>query len=414
MIKKLKKRFIAVNMVVLCSVLLSVLAVIFTAILISEKQESEMLMKDDFERFSIKDHQKTGMNPPNFNDEKNLFSNTMLITLNEERVVIDIKYPISTSEVDYEKELVITDEMIEEFFAEKGIIKINSREYRFNLRKNPIQGFEVILLDRTSEITRLKNMVILFLSIAVVGFLAFYVISILLANWTVRPIATAWEKQKQFVADASHELKTPLTVISTNIDVVESNAREAVETQAKWIGYIKNEVRRMSGLVGGLLFLAKSDLDRKQAEKTHIDLSHTIKGVCLVFEPVIYENGKILSTNIDEGIGCVANGDEVVQLVTILLDNAVKYSLDGAKINVSLKKEGKKLRLEVENTGSQISDELKDKIFERFFRADESRNRKSGSFGLGLSIARAIVENHNGSITVLSKNNNTKFTVILS
>lgn len=400
-------------MTVLCSVLLAVLAVIFVAISISEKRESLMRMNDDFERFSMRDHQRNGITPPDFNDENNLFSNIILITLNEERKVINIKYPISTSGVDYQNELIITDEVIDEFFAEKGIIEINSRQYRFNLRKNPMQDFKVILLDRTSEIARIQNIIILFLGIAVVGFSVFYVISIMLANWTVRPIAIAWEKQKQFVADASHELKTPLTVISTNIDVIESNARETIDTQAKWIGYIKNEVRRMSGLVSGLLFLAKSDLDRKQAEKTQIDLSHTIKGVCLVFEPVVYENGKKLSTNIDEGISCFADNDEIVQLVTILLDNAVKYSSSGAEIKVCLKKEGKKSRLDVENTRSHISDELKDKIFERFFRADESRNRKTGSFGLGLSIARAIVENHNGSITVLSNNNNTKFTAIL-
>lgn len=413
MIKNLKRRLVIVNMTVLCSVLLAVLVVIFTAISISEKRQSEMLMNDDFERFSMRDRQRKDIIPPNFNDENNLFSNTILITLNEEREVIDIKYPISTGKIDYQNELIITEEIIDEFFAEDGIIEINSRQYRFNLRKSPMQSFEVILLDRSSEIARLQNMIVLFLGIAIVGFALFYIISILLANWTVRPIATAWEKQKQFVADASHELKTPLTVISTNIDVVESNSGEKVCTQEKWIGYIKNEVQRMSGLVGGLLFLAKSDLDRKQAEKTQIDLSRTIKGVCLVFEPVIFENGKELSINIDEGINCFADGDEVVQLVTILLDNAVKYSSNNAKIKVSLKKEDKKTRLDVENTGSQIHDELKDKIFERFFRADESRNRKTGSFGLGLSIARAIVENHNGSITVLSKNNNTKFTVIL-
>jgi signal transduction histidine kinase len=243
-----------------------------------------------------------------------------------------------------------------------------------------------------------------------------FVISIFLARWAVKPINSAWEKQKQFVADASHELKTPIAIIEANTDVVLSNPDDLVKEQSKWLEYIKNETQRMTKLVQQLLFIAKFDSGEERLVFENFDISELVSGMCLVFEPLIFEKGKALETGIDPDLKINGDADKIKQLVTILIDNAIKHSDENGKVYVALTEEKQKgkVKLIVANTGEPIPQESQDKIFERFYRVDKSRARATGGSGLGLSIAKTIVENHKGSINVYSRPGElTRFVVII-
>lgn len=216
--------------------------------------------------------------------------------------------------------------------------------------------------------------------------------------WAVKPVQQSFEKQRQFVADASHELKTPLSVISANIDVLSSEIGEN-----KWIDYIRTESNRMNLLIKDLLYLAKTDDVKEPYNPMPFDLSRIIMCTVLPFESVAYDQGKTLETDIQENVQFLGVQKRIEQLLVILLDNAIKYSEEHAIIKVKLKTAGSKKIISVYNSGDGINPESLKHIFERFYRVDTSRNRGSGGFGLGLSIAQSIVQAHHGKIQVLSE-----------
>ena len=233
----------------------------------------------------------------------------------------------------------------------------------------------------------------------------------LLIRRMVRPVEDAFDRQKQFVSDASHELKTPLAVISANAEVLEQEIGEN-----EYLGYIRSEVRRTDTLVNNLLALAR--MDKAGAESAAVKpfcLSRALLDVVLPFESTVYEAGRVMETDIPEGIECTGIEEQVKQLAVILLSNALKYSDEGGRIEVSLKARGKQREIRVFNTGKVISPEDREHIFDRFWRADTAHSRETGGHGLGLAIARAIVEAHRGRITVESREGfGTAFTVTLS
>lgn len=220
----------------------------------------------------------------------------------------------------------------------------------------------------------------------------------LLSIWAVKPVRQSFEKQRRFVGDASHELKTPLSVISTNMDVLVSEIGEN-----KWTEYIQHEIARMSNLVKDLLYLAKSDDGKDNYQMTEFDLSRCVMSVALPFESIIFDSGKSFNINIQENLFILGISQRIEQLVAILLDNALKYSNDGGEIRLELKSSGSKKMISVYNTGEGIPPEKQKAIFERFYRLDSSRNRETGGFGLGLSIAKNIVDLHKGKIQLNSE-----------
>ena len=232
----------------------------------------------------------------------------------------------------------------------------------------------------------------------------------LLIRRMVHPVEEAFIRQKQFVSDASHELKTPLAVISANAEVLEQEIGEN-----EYLGYIRSEVRRTDSLVQNLLTLARMDRNESKPEMKSFDLSRAMLDVILPFESTVYEAGKTMETVIPEGIDCVGNEEMVKQLAVILLSNALKYSDAGGRIRISLVSKGKQREICVFNTGNPIAPEDRDKIFDRFWRADQARNSESGGHGLGLAIVRSIVDAHRGKITVESSaDEGTTFTVLLN
>lgn len=296
---------------------------------------------------------------------------------------------------------------------ERGKITIGSDQYRYIFRYDPPKKiYTIIMLDRTLEINTINRLLFTFIIIAGIGMIFIVLISILLANWTIKPVSKSWSQQKEFIANASHELKTPLTVISTNTDVILANPEDTVKSQSKWLNYIKNETIRMSKLVNNLLCIAKYDANKVQLIYNKINLSNLVSSICLQYEPLIFENKKRLITDVDDSLEIIGDEDKIKQVINILMDNALKYSLKNGVIKVTLKHiKQSSIYLTVSNTSENIEKKYLDKIFDRFYRIDDSRNRKTGGSGLGLNIAKTIIESHKGKIFAVNKDNITSFII---
>ncbi len=255
---------------------------------------------------------------------------------------------------------------------------------------------------------RLRNLTNYSILLGILGSFIIFIVSTLLSNWLVKPAAKAFEQQKQFISDASHELKTPLTVITANADILEREMGDY-----KWLQYIQSEAKRMSTLINNLLALAKLDDSPNHSIFTSFDLSSAVTGISLPFESVAYENKITLNCNIDPNISIIGNETQIKQIVSILLDNAIKHTSLNGYVSITLSKYRKRIILSVSNTGDAIPKEEQDKIFQRFYRLDEARNRDAKRYGLGLSIAKSIIDSHNGSIQVHCENGTTTFSVSL-
>lgn len=227
-------------------------------------------------------------------------------------------------------------------------------------------------------------------------------ITYLITNWIITPVKESFEKQKTFVADASHELKTPLSVMVASADAYFNDKDE------KWVRNMKNESERMIKLVTDLLDLAKTEQDIVKEDN---NLSDIIESSILTFESLFYENKIKLKYSIEDNIRLVCNKDLIIELMSILIDNAIKHCSDKGKVFVNLYKKNKQIVLEVKNTGLPIKKEDEEKIFERFYKVDSSRNRNSNNYGLGLAIAKNIVTSHNGEIKAFSDKGYTTFKV---
>jgi signal transduction histidine kinase len=232
--------------------------------------------------------------------------------------------------------------------------------------------------------------------IAIFAWLIMLVVSHFLAKWAVRPVERAWQQQKQFVADASHELKTPLTVIMTNAELLE-NPSCPEENRAQSIGSILTMCHQMRHLVEGLLELARADNGAMQIHFEKTDLSAVVFNEVLPFEALFFERELMLETNIEPEIFVHGSEEYLRQVLGILLDNAQKYAQSPGQVTLTLETKGKTALLRLETPGTPLTREQQKKIFQRFYRVDPART-PSGSYGLGLSIALQIVRSHKGKI----------------
>ena len=244
------------------------------------------------------------------------------------------------------------------------------------------------------------------------GIIVYFLFSLFLARIALRPVEDSWKKQKQFVADASHELKTPLSVILANTDILASHKDETVESQMKWVENTRAEAVRMAELVNQLLFLAKND-DGLKVQMQDVNFSNCVEGIVLGYDAVFYEKQHKFSYEVTPDVWVVGNEGQLKQLVTILLDNANKYSKGEGNITLRLQNNGKHCTLTVANDSEQLSEEQLSHLFDRFYTVDNSRNKNNGGNGLGLNIAQVICQTHNGSIRVSCENGRTAFDVTL-
>lgn len=230
-----------------------------------------------------------------------------------------------------------------------------------------------------------------------------------LAGFAVGPVKQAWQEQKQFISDASHELKTPLTVILSSADLA-SEEQDGTKVR-QYVEGIRAESLRMKALVEDMLTLARAESGTKPAEET-VNLSDTVLESALAFEPVAFESDRELNYDIRPELTVSGSAVQLRRLADILLDNAVKYAAEGTPVRLLLRREGRNAALRVENRGETIPAEKLPHLFDRFYRADESRTGGEG-FGLGLAIAQSMVKAHGGSIGCTSAEGVTEFTVTL-
>ena len=270
----------------------------------------------------------------------------------------------------------------------------------------------LVFADISSERATLEGLRTTCLLIGGLSFFAFLWVSILLSKWAVRPVELAWKQQRRFVAAASHELKTPLTVIMTNAELLAApELRE--EKREKSLSSILAMSRQMRGLIEQMLELARTDSPEAAALFRPVDLSRLVSQAVLPFESLFFERGLSLDAQVEEGIGVTGEETQLRRVVEILLDNAQKYAKPGGSAAVVLRRRGRgRCVLSVSDEGDPIPPEERRQIFQRFYRADPARNR-DGSFGLGLSIAEGIVKQHRGRIWAESRDGRNIFSVEL-
>jgi two-component system sensor histidine kinase CiaH len=280
---------------------------------------------------------------------------------------------------------------------------------RYNLRylrmETPLYE-RIAFVDISAEEAAINNLVTAFLQVAFVTLAVLLVLSILLARWATRPVERAWQQQHRFLADASHELKTPLTVILSNAELMRSVPLDP--RLERWTDNIHSEAAQMKTLVEEMLTLARADDMGPAAPFEAVSLSDLATDCALLFEPVAFESGKTLEDAIAPDITVSGNPGRLKQLISVLLDNAVKYGREGTAIVLTLEKSERSARLQVSNQGEPIPPEQMSRLFERFYRADASRGEKKG-FGLGLSIASAIAQEHKGTLRAESDETSTRF-----
>ena len=409
MIKRLRAKFILTNMLLVTIVLIvSLLTIdmIYTSNIIDSGREAmREIARSNSNRFDYIFSDGTGTG------SKYSYFNTFIIEINEYSRTYTIDGYLESG-------ALVSDEQSD--YINKLINSVLSNESNegvleeFDLRfyyVNTLTGKKIVFLDKNYEKESIKHLIVTSVVIGLVAEFAFSVISIILSRVAVKPVEKSIKQQQQLVADVSHELKTPITVISTNADIVMSHPDSPVEDQSKWLGYIKDEAERMSDLVNNMLYLAKVDERESKIRLEDIDLSAAAYEASLPFESVFYENRKSFEIDISKGVFARADHDSVKHLISIMLDNANKYSNDGGNIVLKVFSEPDKAVISVFNTGDPIPKDCISHIFERFYRVDKSRSREQGGSGLGLSIAKHIIEENEGSISVSSsEENGTTFT----
>ena len=321
--------------------------------------------------------------------------------LNENNDIVD-----KISHSDYE----ISDKIITQ--AKKIISKNNTskikigclylEKYAYNFEPNQV----LTIVSTTNTRNRLLLNLLISLCLLGIGEIIIYIISKKITEWITTPVMMSFNREKEFVANASHELKTPLAVMMASIDCLEVNKKNE-----KWINNLKSESDKMSNLITRLLDLSKSESYLTNENFSQNNLSMIVKKRALIFESLAYEKNITIETNIKEKVNFLCHKESIDEVISILIDNAISHSIENSKIQINLSMNKSEIKLEVTNQGEPIPEDEYEKIFERFYRNDKSHNRKSGRYGLGLSIAKNIVTAHHGKIKAYSKDGYTTFEV---
>lgn len=407
MFKKLKHRFILTNMAMLSAVLL----LSFTAIYLITAYQ---IQNQNF--LKLENIHTDTLRYQDYCEENELFQMVVTAETNTEAfgVIVDEQsQPIFDSSYG-----MLSKEWIDAVIAktngqEAGQIMLEGRPFLFSRRpayvkvnsaeeNTDIEQFsQIAFLDISASNRSLLELLAAFAGVGVLTLLAVLGISILFAKKAVAPIEQSYRKQKQFIQDASHELKTPLASIRVNLEALQANKQETILSQEKWLDHISYETKRMGKLVTELLELARADQSEQALKREPICLSKLLERSLLSAEPVLYEKEISLHQQIEADISVGGNCDKAEQVIAILLDNACKYTDPGGSVAVRLQRQKKYALLTVSNTGEGISPEHIDKIFDRFYRVDDSR-KHTGSYGLGLPIAKSLVEQMGGTLSVRS------------
>ena len=262
-------------------------------------------------------------------------------------------------------------------------------------------GVKYVFLDCRRELSNFRTVLITTVSVSVLGFAAVFVLVVIFSRMVFRPVEESIQKQKRFITDASHELKTPLTIIDANTEVMEMENGES-----QWTKSTRKQIQRLSGLVQQLVTLSRLDEEKGLQNPAEFNLSEAVSESVQSYEALAQTKEKKLKLEIENNIFYLGDEKAIRQLLGILMDNAVKYSSDKGNIKLTLKRKGRKILLEVYNDAEKLPKGKLDVLFERFYRLDSSRNSGTGGSGIGLSVAKAIVLTHKGKITAENRNGN--------
>lgn len=414
--EKLKKKTFLVIFSILTIFLCSILCIFNYQDYSHEKTEIEnkLNMIDDrkFDKAPNEEKLDKPEPPENTDDTKNdkevmpvlMDTTAYTVIYNDDNEVIDI-LNFTQNDVSDEEIKSIAQEILKSNDSKSGI---NIRNLYFNNYSYSFKGHNSLtILDNSFVKEKLQSLIKTSIFIFVLLEIVIIVVSIKITSWIIKPVIETFNKQKQFIADASHELKTPIAVIMANSEALEKEPNEN-----KWLNNIKSESERMNELITNLLDLAKLENGKNKEIYNVEDLSKIAEMSVLTFESLMFENKIKFEYNIQKDLKLKCNSVQIKQLIAILLDNAIKHSEENGEIKVFLEKQKNDIILSVSNKGKEIPKEIRDKIFERFYRADESRNRESNRYGLGLAIAKNIVVNHNGKISVDCVGGYTTFKVV--
>jgi len=406
MIKTLRKKFILINMLLVSMVLV----IVFSAQCYTKYRQTQ---SENIRTLQMALDRRDDQGPRRFEIGQKPPPDFMRSPMFVVRVA-----PDGASQLVMEENVSVSEEQLGQIVAgamesgkTEGVLSGWSLRY---MMRGEDGGTKIAFLDVSGDISSIRNTIflsILYCSLAIAAFIA---VSLFLSGWALRPVEQAWRQQKRFVADASHELKTPLTVILANIGILKSKEPGAIGEQTVWIENTEAEAKRMKVLVDDLLFLAKTD-DAKNTAATvaydKVNLSDIFFSTALALESLAFERNVGLDTDgIDPNVDVAGDMGQLRRLVGILLDNAIKYSAENSTITLTLARKQNKAILTVHNPGVSITPEDLEHLFERFYRADKSRSKEG--YGLGLSIARSIVKTHKGTISVESTSDKgTTFTV---
>lgn len=329
------------------------------------------------------------------------------------------EYDYSTSVVLKNKNIMVLSNSLKET-TDKDILSMTQKLQKNGKRFGSIDDYiylvrilksgntVYIFVNNKEALQNSKQFFIVSIFIFLLSVIVFTIISYYLSRWMIKPSEKAIKNQKIFVANISHDLKTPITIIRANADLIENEVKNK-----KSIKYIQQETEKLNHLVNEMLTLTRIDNTISKENFKSFNFGDSLFDVVLPFESIAYEKGIRFNINIDEVTDYFGDENNIQKLAEILIDNAMSYTAKGGIVDVDAYENSKAVTLSVTNTGEPISDEKKVEIFDRFYRESKSRERTGNHYGLGLSIANTIVKKHNGKITVESKNGKNTFTVIL-
>lgn len=447
MTKKLRKRIMITMMLLLSITFITIIIAINVWIRANNRAQADnslrFLMQREMPDFPIEPNSYMNDKEKIQSEDNHRYNQTT--TDNEriqppsdtERPTPDFLYPIPDDVKDRHTEIMASHFIIVEYSAENEFISMENtlsdsyteneiQSYcdkillgtklqgtigplRYSVREVPNGNTIIAFIDHTAAENSGRNLLTVSIILGIVGLIAFSFLSYFISGLMVRPVEEAFEKQKQFISDASHELKTPIAVVLSNSELLEDQIGEN-----KQLSYIKKECDQMHHLVTSLLTLTRLEqIPYESMEKVNFSLSDALLERILPLESIAYEKGITINEQITPDITFYGIKEQLQQVAGILIDNALNHTDEKGNVDISLYKTAHHVVFHVSNTGEPISEEDRERLFERFYRVDKARNRATGHYGLGLSIAKTIVTNHKGKIRIECENGITSFIVTL-
>ena len=409
MIRDLRKKFILVAMLSTMLVLTAIMGVVnFSNYreMLDRADEMTALLEQNDGKFPEEpswheqdDTETPPAKPENDEKDKSRFSVETPFETRYFTVTVDENGEVTDCDLD---RIAAVDEETAEEYTQTAQQKNKTTEfqgiYRYRVTETE-DGAKYVFLDCRREISNFRTVLVTTISVSLLGLAAVFVLVVIFSRMVFRPVEESTQKQKRFITDASHELKTPLTIIDANTEVMEMESGES-----QWTKSTRKQIQRLSGLVQQLVTLSRLDEEKGLEEKCEFNLSEAVSECVQPYESLAQTREKNLTLNIEENLTYTGDERSIRQLAGILMDNAVKYSSENGNITLTLKRKGKKIFLEVYNDADDLPQGKLDVLFERFYRLDSSRNSGTGGSGIGLSVAKAIVQAHKGKITAENKN----------